>query len=881
MNRLKLPIQFLFALLFISSCTSISDKPWPKAVPDKAPFVIIPGQDATLDTILTSSFTPFLDDITSAAIPLLARVDSTASGPISLKAIMLYTGADDQLEPIWITSAPPGFLSKLKENFYERFTQNQYSFHNLIIHKLKLQERILFVSQLQDNLLISESSLGIEDAIRAYTGQGPRADLSNISLEPGHIIMNTPSLDQWFRQLTSVTYRPLVKKALVGTNPTLLSVHNEGEGPNREIRFSGTIPLDEEITNELVAAFSSENAPISLDRYISSNAAAFGLFRLSPRLTPPTTLTDSTRLDSVLINNQQRYATLAKSLLPEFSLVTYAKSGFLSTGEHLFIRKVSDPAALRQELRNLASEQHIQQRDGLYFVQSAVLGKMIGSSLCTFRDFYLDVSGEAVIISKRKGLVEMVVSDRNRRRTMYYEQDFRDIKNNLEEKISGLFVTGNEFYPFIKPFLAPNNYVNAIISKFNQLVASAKLDSSGNNLAFNLTTYQADDRNAPYQEKWLFPTGSDLSGKPVLADLGGSDQDEIIFATKNGNVYALAADGTVVMETNTGTDEPLGSPVVFDWYATNQNVILIAAGNKIYGWNDNGRPLPRFPFRLNEQITSPLVVNDIDRDGLPNAVVATADRNLHALNGRGSNISGWPVTTNTEIRTEPSIENYLGERSILAFSENAVHAWSADGEQKEGYPKFINASFNGSPLVYNNNILGNAADGYLYAIGPGTFFADSLNVFETSSDSSHIEAVYTSESPLTGTPSVRELTVSTTDREYQGPMIVTMSKNGSVFLLSEKGQLRFNRNMGQPAAPTFSPFITDINNNGRKDIVALANYGRLYVWEIYDGERIYAIPTAGMTYPIITDIDDDGYKELITQTREGLRSWTIFGQTNE
>lgn len=881
MNRLKFPGFFLLAIILLSSCSSIPDRPWSDAVPDEAPFVIIPAEDATLNTVLSSSYTPFLDDITSSAIQLLSHVDSTASQPVSLNAVMLYTGVNDQLETVWMAQASSGILNRLQENFYQRFAQNEYYFHDAIVHRLNIRERSLFVTQLHDNLLISESSLGIENAIRAYMGKSPRADLSGISFSPGHIVMNTPSLDNWVRQLTSVTHRPTVKNALAGTKPTVLSISEEGEEQKRKIKFSGSIPLSEEMPSDLVAAISNVNAPISLDRYISSNAAAFGLFRLSPRLAPPTSLPDTSRVDSLLLSDESEYTTLAKTLDPEFSLVTYAESGFLTTGEHLFLRKVDDPATFRRQLRQMAEDDLIQTSDGIYFIQSRAIAKLVGSSFCAFRDFYLDVTGEAIVISRRKGLVEMVASDRNRRRTMYYEQSFRDIKNDLSDEISGLFVTGNDFYSFIEPFLSPQNYVNAITTKFNLFAASTTLDESKQNLSFNLTSYQTEDRSAPYREKWLFPTGADLSGEPVLANIGGSDQDEVIFATKSGNVYALAADGTVVMEANTGSDEPIGSPAVYDWYATNENVILVAAGNKIYGWDDNGQPLPKFPFQLNEQITSPLVVDDIDQNGLPNAIVATADRRLHALDGRGENLDGWPVTTNTEIRTAPSIENYLGGVSVLAFAENTLHAWSARGNERSGFPKFINASFNGSPIVYENNILGNAADGYLYAIGPNKLFADSLNVFETTTDSSEIEAIYASGSALTGTPSVHELSVSATDQEYQETMILTISSNGSVFLMNTNGQLRFTQNMGQPAATGFSPFITDMNNDNSDDVVALANFGRLYVWEVNNSNRIYSVPTSGMKFPIVSDIDGDGFNELITQTREGLRCWTIFGDPGE
>lgn len=883
MDKLKTPALLLFAIIITTSCSSLPDRPWSDAVPEKAPFVIIPQKDATLNSVLKSTYTPFLDDITSSAIQLLSRIDSTASGHVSLNAIMLYTGAENQLETVWMARATGhGFIQRMKQNFYRNFTKNQYYFHGIVIHILHLGDRQLYATQVHNNILLSESSLGIEDALRAYTGRTPRADLSKMSLKPGHIIMNTPSLDGWVEQLTKVTYRPVIKNILKGTIPTLLSVSQQGEQQQREFHLSGTIPLSqEEVPSDLVAAFSSGNAPISLDRYISSNATAFGLFRLPARLAPPASLPDTTRLDSMLMQNRVRYSSLAKTLSQEFGLVLYAESGFLSTGEHLFLRKVSDPSALRKRLDALVEDGYIQRKEGgSYFIESAAVAKLIGSSMCSFQNFYLDITGEAVAISKRKGLVEIVASDRSRRRTVFYEQKFRDIKKDLNSQISGLFVANAQFHSFINPFLSPNSYLNAITSKFDILTASTSLREDDNSLAFKLNTYQTKDRAAPYEEKWLFPTGAGLTGKPTLSNIGGNNREEVVFSTSSGNVYALAADGTVVMQANTGTDKPIGSPVVYDWYATNQNVILQAAGNKIYGWNDNGETLPKFPFTLDEKITSPLVINDIDRNGLPNAIVATADRKLHVLDGRGNDINGWPVTSNAEIASRPTVADFQGSKSILAFAENAVHVWRADGSHMTGYPKFINAALNGSPVLYKGNILANAADGYLYSLGSDKMFADSLNVFDNTSESSNIEAVYASNSALVGTPSVHDLTVQN-DQLYREPMILTMSSNGSVFLLSTQGQLRFTQNMGQPAAPSFSPFITDIDSDKQNDIIGLANFGRLYVWKTTSGERIYSLPTAAMEYPVIQDIDDDGYMELIAQTEEGLRTWTIYGKREE
>src|SRR5699024_3920623 len=255
-------------------------------------------------------------------------------------------------------------------------------------------------------------------------------------------------------------------------------------------------------------------------------------------------------------------------------------------------------------------------------------------------------------------------------------------------------------------------------------------------------------------------------------------QDEVIFATRSGEVYALAADGTVVQELSTGNDQPVGSPVVHDWYGTGQNVILIAAGNKVYGWNENGELLPQFPFTLNETITAPLTIADVDGDGMPNAIVATANRQIHILNGRGVNINGWPITTHASIQSAPKVDTYRNTFSIIAFAGNAVYGWNANGQRLNNFPVFINASFNGAPLIYDDHILGGAADGHLYAIGPSPLFSAALDSYRSGS-TSNVESISVSNRPLVGSPGIGQ------EESNSGQAkIVTTSSNGAIFLLN-------------------------------------------------------------------------------------------------
>lgn len=879
MNNLKSSALLLFILGILSSCSSTNNAPWTKAIPAEAPFVIIPSEDANLGSILGSSYTPFLDDITTSAIQLLSEVDSTARSSVHVNGIILYPGSSSKLDIVWVADATGDYMDQLEQKYDQEFAQNNYYFKEQVIQKLYLKDRNLFAAQLGDLVFLSESSLGVEEAIRAYEGYTPRADLSEVALKPGHILMNMPALDHGIRQLSKVTYHPLIKEAFKGTKPALLSLTQEGEDQKQTYQFSGKISLSDEPKSNLVHILSGSNASITLDRYISSNAAAFGLFRETPATSLPDSFAyaDTSQTDSLFINQESRYTDIAQHLDSPFALAMYAESGFLTNGEHLFIRKLSNVSGFKNELDNLVDQNYAERTNQTYFVQSRGLAQLIGSSLCNFPGFYLTLTDDVVVISKRKELAELVAIDKNRNRTMYYERSFRAIKEDLPEQISSLFVTNDDFSLFMEPYFYPESYMNVLLAKFDFLTIATTLNEEQSALQFQTKTYRTEERQDPYEENWLFPMETELAGQPVLANIGGSNRQEIIFATTSGSVQALASDGTSVLEMDTGSDEPIGSPVVYDWFGTDQNVILQAAGNKVYGWDEEGKMLPRFPITLNETITSPLQISDIDGNGLPEALVATANRRLHALNGQGQNITGWPVTTNTSVVNKPAVGEFRQTKTVFAFSGNAVHAWRPDGSSQANFPIFVNAPLKGSPTLFNDNILANAADGNLYALGTKKPFADSLDILSASGNA-YQQGLYVSSSSLVGSPVVEEMRIQSGGQTFDESMIVTMDSNGSFFVFNSEGKLLLNKNMSQPSDPSFSPLITDINRDDQKDILTLANYGRLYLWEALNGERMHIVPSAGMAEPVLADIDDDGYTELIAKTDEGIQCWTIFGE---
>ncbi|MEX0648627.1 MAG: hypothetical protein WEA56_07670 [Balneolaceae bacterium] len=855
-------------------CSKEAPLHWSEFIPDNIPYVIIPEQGATIHDMLSEPYIPLFDDMSPSAIQLISTLEENSSS-IEVEAMLLYADTANDWQPVWITKSVSGLQNELAEAYRKPFEQNNYLFNGRKIDKLFISDRVFFVTEISGWMIFSESSLGVENLLRSFYQQEEVMTLGDDQIQPGSVIVNSGGLDQWIHQIIQVTYRPELTGTFEGAGPVSFRI-NDQPGENQAWQMQGEMELTGD-PSPFVRSISSEPADFILDRYIPVNTAAFSIQRLEPRAVPPDDFEPENDTDSYIDQNLSVWRTIASHLDDEFAFAAFAESGAASTSEFLFLRKLSNSSEIRSALNELVNEQ-LAIRDGnTYTIQSNWLGKLFGSELNPMNDFYLTVYNEVAALANRKGLAESVGSEASRRRVMFYDDDYMDIRDELTGPLSSiLYLNSARFGQYIQPWLNPQNYFTELLSNLNQFVITTQAQSGGTSIHVNVSSFQLETEDQPYLEQWVFPlNNSDITGKPILVDIGGSSRDEIVFSTENGSVYALATDGTVVLQTSTENDIPVGPPVIYDWYGNNQNVVMQAAGDKIYAWDDSGNPLPNFPVQLDETITTPLIVMDITRNGVSEMIVATADRKMHILNARGQALSGWPQNTNASITSRPLITQLNGQESVFAFAENTLHAWNVNGSRRNGFPVFMNSPMHGTPAKYNNHLLGSGLDGNLYATGTEGFFADTLSS-ELSSDSLQVSSLSVSNNALNSSPSVHDLLMRDDSGFFRENLILVQSRDGSLFLYNENGELRFTSSLGQPSSSRFLPVITDLDNNGRQNVVALADFGRLYAWDILNQQRLYDLPTTGMSHLVIGDLLGNGSNEIIAQTRDGLRCWTIL-----
>jgi hypothetical protein len=880
------PVILIVFIGLISACNPFPDSHWTAGVPDFVPFVqIAPAQTPVQDIIFSDTWN-VLDQMTPANREhIYEMITSVAGAEVNVQGIALFPHSSDDWMPVWILQTGDKFLNRASGIFSKPYTETSYKFRKALIFKLFLPgEVILYAVQIRQWLYVSESSKAIEETVRTFGEEIPSISVPGAQFLPGNILVNAGALDQFATLEAAVRFRPLLSGATRGAGAAELRLtHTSDSGIDRpDLTLSGPLSLGPaDSQSNLVRALTSHNHRNVLDRFVSQDAALAVFMNQAPE--PDNEPSESvSRIDRWLAENPAFYRELRNTLGDNFAFAGFASSGLQALGEYAFIRITEDRPAFVRLMGELSDAGLITAQSGNWLVQGKALARLISGNMSTFDIYYVTMLGDAVAVTQRPGLGQKLQSDHNRRRVLYYNEGYLSIRESFDAQISGfVYAQNSELIKYVQSLLNPANSVDLLLQQFSLTAMAFNRDSNANRVQWNIKTWQIEQTTQPVEERWLVTLdGTDLSGPPVLANIGGSSRDEVIVATRGGLVVALAADGTQVFRVNTGNDQPVGSPIVYDWYSNGQMVILLAAGNRIHAWNNTGTPLPNFPIQLAETVSAPIQIGDVTRNGLPEIVVATSDRKIHVLDQRGNNITGWPQNMNAIVSSQPLLEITSGQREIIAYAENVVFAWNSTGIARDGFPVFNRAPLRGDLLYHRNHILAGSADGAIVAIGRGDYFSPDFGVranpYETSVGSNQVQLLEIANSPIVIRPEVVSKRIMLQDSSYvTEPVFFAATDNGSVFVLSQTGALRFTESFGQVAMSGQAPLVADLRRNGGDVVMAIAGFGRLYGWDLQTRNQFLNLPTVSLQKPVISDLIANGRMEIIAGTRDGLRCWTI------
>ncbi len=887
-----------FVVLLVLSCTGIKQQSWTSLLPEDARWVITPQQGISLQQLSQEAYMRLLEPVSSVPLAALDFVLQQIPSNLDLKAVAVVRSTSTRNTSLWIFETDTD-LGEWAPLFYEPLTQNLYRFGKVDIHRFLTPHGSLYAANIHDYWIISSYSGVVERSVTAYMGnEYLRSDSSGAGLEepagtggregvnaplieadqmkPGEQWLLLQNLDEWAEQVFQVRYRPSIQSKTNGLSAVKVQGLLSETGDGFELRAE--LSLSDSATSTLVRSLTHSNHNIELDRYIASNAAGFAIMHYPVRLSPSAQHAGASSLDSLLLSEPELFKGLALSTAEEFGVVSYAESGVAATGEFLFMRLLQTPRIVQEQFEQWAEQGLVRKVDQSYYVQSGLLSSLFGGGLAPFEDVYVSFSGDAIIMATRKGLVESVEADRRRRRVVYYEDRYRGLLDNGWENRSAVaWFSSNDFSQFLAPMLMPDVPLQALFQGFDGAMMQIQRVPQSNRARFVLNTFTQEGQVQPYEELWVWPLNADsLVATPIAVDIMGSSTQEVLATTVHGSVVAVAFDGTEVFRVQTGQDMPVGSPLVYDWYGNGQKIVMQAAGTKIYAWNTNGSLLPQFPIEVGEQITTPLLVTDVLRNGIPELVIGTAARSVHVLDGRGQNVRGWPQKVNAAVRSTILHTQWEGDWVLVAHAENSVHSWNSRGEVKDGFPVFFPAPLLSDPLIYEEQWRGTGADGVFYGLDTELNWPDSsLQTLQLQQDSLQIQGISVSTAPLISLTLHPSVLLRDSTGFYRKDLFGMVSESGAIFLYTDEPKLVASFSMGQSATSESELQFIDMNKDNNLDIGLAGSFGRLFAWTIINQERLFELPTASMRYPMFADLNGDGRQELVALTRDGLRCWTI------
>ena len=267
---------------------------------------------------------------------------------------------------------------------------------------------------------------------------------------------------------------------------------------------------------------------------------------------------------------------------------------------------------------------------------------------------------------------------------------------------------------------------------------------------------------------------SDIRSSPAIGDLDGDGRLEIVVAVGGdpGNhrhggvlVYRYVGDSPWSFSLASGWPQPKldkvgggegaslpdgcwdgfwGSPAIGDLDEDGDlEVVAMTTDRHIHAWHHDGKYVSGWPiYRYideTDQVESTYcllrggwsspALGDIDGDGLSEVVVGTDSppwncpgnwgsidyryATVWAINGDGSNVPGWPVTTTQNVFSSPALgditgdgrlEVVVGTGSYSGYNNgDLVYAWRYDGSAVPGWPRPTAGKMPASPALGDLN----------------------------------------------------------------------------------------------------------------------------------------------------------------------------------
>lgn len=379
-----------------------------------------------------------------------------------------------------------------------------------------------------------------------------------------------------------------------------------------------------------------------------------------------------------------------------------------------------------------------------------------------------------------------------------------------------------------------------------------------------------------HQPGWPQPVagGVDFSS-PALADLNGDETLEVVVVSQAHQVYVWNCWGVPFpgwpksIADSSGLDET-SSPAVGDIdHDGSPEVVYASAGGRLWAWRSDGSPVPGFPVNLGDNvIRASVTLQDLDGDDSMEIIIGTGNFQNRLMVFRCDGTLHWQRATVGRVHSTAATGDidHNGDIELLVGNDGVsgqpgVYAWHNDGTPVTGWPKYCGHHVDPSPALadidqdQNLEVFFGSLDNFLYGTdGSG---ADLPGWPRRCGD-----GIYEG---IVSSPAVADIDGDSMLEIVTGRGII-QSNYGAVFAFRSSGETLpgFPVTIASGSVVS-SPALADIDDDGAMEVIVGSQDGMLYGWH-FDGTVVNGFPIAVgapvTSSPAIGDIDLDGFTEI-------------------
>jgi subtilisin family serine protease len=206
-----------------------------------------------------------------------------------------------------------------------------------------------------------------------------------------------------------------------------------------------------------------------------------------------------------------------------------------------------------------------------------------------------------------------------------------------------------------------------------------------------------------------WPKDINFPATPAIGDLDGDGEVEIVVSEGNLSgsygspyqVYAWHIDGSILEgwpQTIEGNGAKPSCPVIGDLDGDGElDVIIGCETGKVYAWHGNGTPLDGWPTTdATAHIGTTPALADIDGDGDLEVIVGSrGDLQEYAWHHNGVLVNGWPQPVGESgagVYSSPSVGDIDGDGDMEILQsclDDKLYIWHHDGTPFEGWPRLV------------------------------------------------------------------------------------------------------------------------------------------------------------------------------------------------